>query len=203
VQHQLLTRHGVARRALAAAAAAAVCLVVAGVVAAPSSGGKERAASGNARSGDVVARDRSRLRSVQTNRGKYWKVALKDGFAAAPLWGTGSHGFSAIWLEHRDITEHVTDAHSLYIETLAELGLVGALLLAAFLGGAALAAVRVYRAGPAGRLLATGWIAAGATFLVHAALDWDWEMPAVALIFLALTAAAVAAVEEPVSAPVD
>jgi O-antigen ligase len=203
VQHWLSARAGAPRRALAAAGAAAICLAVVGVVAAPSSGGKERAATGDSRSGDVVARDRSRLRSLKSNRVKYWKVALGDGFAAAPLWGTGSRGFSTIWLEHRDITESVTDAHSLYIETLAELGLVGALLLAAFLGGAVAAAVRVYRSGPRGRLLATGWLAAGGAFLVHAALDWDWEMPAVALIFLVLVAAGLAAAEEPVSAPAD
>ena len=86
------------------------------------------------------------------------------------------------------------------METLVELGLVGVVLLAAFLGGAAVAAARVYRSGQRGRTLATGWIAAGAVFLVHAGVDWDWEMPAVTLIFLALVGAALAAAERPASA---
>jgi hypothetical protein len=77
---------------------------------------------------------------------------------------------------------------------------VGALLLAAFLGGAGVAAARVYRSGPRGRTLVTGWIAAGAVFVVHAGVDWDWEMPAVSLIFLALAGAALAAAERPAAA---
>jgi O-antigen ligase len=166
------------------------------VVAAPSSNeqGAPRRAPGAKRSGEALARDASRLRSLKTNRVKYWDVAV-HGFADSPLRGTGTRGFATLWLQKRTITEPVSDAHSLYLETLVELGLVGAVLLAAFLGGAGVAAARVYRSGRRGRTLATGWIAAGAVFLVHAGLDWDWEMPAVALIFLALTGAALAAVE--------
>jgi O-antigen ligase len=167
------------------------------MVLAPSSG--EQAAPLNERSGDVVARDASRLRSLKTNRLKYWDVAL-HGFADSPLRGTGTRGFATLWLEKRSITETATDAHSLYVETLVELGLVGVVLLAAFLGGAAVAAARVYRSGQRGRTLATGWIAAGAVFLVHAGVDWDWEMPAVTFIFLALAGASLAAAERPAAA---
>jgi O-antigen ligase len=186
------------RTAGVAAALVAVCLVGAGVLLAPSSDGRRGAPAGAPakRSGDVVARDPSRLRSIKTNRLKYWKVALR-GFADSPLRGAGTRGFATLWLERRDITETATDAHSLYIETLTELGLVGAVLLALFLGGAGAAAARVYRSGPVGRSLAAGWIAAGVVLAVHAGLDWDWEMPAVALIFLALVGAALAAADEP------
>jgi len=121
-------------------------------------------------------------------------------FADSPLRGTGTRGFATLWLEKRSITETATDAHSLYVETLLELGLVGAVLLAAFLGGAAVATARVYRSGQWGRALATGWIAAGAVFLVHAGVDWDWEMPAVTLVFLAFAGAALAAAERPAAA---
>jgi hypothetical protein len=184
-----------------AAVVVAIFVVAAAVVVAPSSGeqGAPRSTPGAKRSGDVVARDASRLRSIKTNRLKYWDVAL-HGFADSPLKGTGTRGFATLWLEKRTITETATDAHSLYVETLVELGLVGAVLLAAFLGGAAVAAARVYRSGRWGRTLATGWIAAGAVFVVHAGLDWDWEMPAVSLIFLALAAAVLAAAEPTASA---
>ncbi|MBA2505666.1 MAG: hypothetical protein H0V29_06940, partial [Thermoleophilaceae bacterium] len=142
----------------------------------------------DAEEGVPLPRDRSRLRTLKTNRTKYWGVALSEGFAKAPLHGTGAHGFGAIWLEHRDITEAAQDAHSLYIETAAELGIVGLLLLGAFLGGSGWAAVR-RRGDPA----VAGAIAAGTLFVVHAALDWDWEMPAVGLAFVALCAAILAA----------
>ena len=66
-------------------------------------------------------------------------------------------------------------------------------MLVLFLGGAAVCAVAMWRASPSGRALATGWLAAGAVLLVHAGLDWDWEMPALGLLLVILAGAAVAA----------
>jgi O-antigen ligase len=181
-----LSRRGLGVALLAVAAVAATVLAVPPL----DRGGAE---APRVRSGELP-RTPERLRTLQTNRPKYWHVAL-DGFADAPLRGTGSRGFSTLWLEHRPISESTVDAHSLEVETLAELGLVGALFLAAFLGGAAATAARLIRAGPDTRSLSLGWIAAAAVFLIHSAVDWDWEMPAVALIFLALLAAGLAASE--------
>ena len=53
--------------------------------------------------------------------------------------GTGAGGFAVEWRRQPDRNERAADAHSFYIETLAELGLVGAALLALFLGGVAAA----------------------------------------------------------------
>nr|MBA3302007.1 hypothetical protein [Thermoleophilaceae bacterium] len=145
----------------------------------------------DAREGVPLPRDAARLRTLKTNRLKYWDVALTEGFTRTPLHGAGAHGFAALWLEHRDITEAAQDAHSLYIETASELGLVGLLLLAAFFAGVGWAALRL-RGDPA----AAGAIAAASVFAVHAALDWDWEMPAIALVFIALCASLLAADEE-------
>ncbi len=78
----------------------------------------------------------------------------------------------------RTSTSYAVDAHSLPLQTLAELGLVGAVLLIAFLGGlwastrAALARSRAAVAGPAAALV---------VYLAHAPLDWDWELPALTL----------------------
>jgi hypothetical protein len=140
-------------------------------------------------SGAQLPTNRARLATLRSNRYDYWSVAL-HGFADHPLLGTGAHGFQQLWLQRRDIREYAQDAHSLYIETAAELGVIGVLLLLAFLGGV-LACLRRLLAEPRGRVLATGWAAASACWLVHAGLDWDWEMPAVATIFIALAGAAV------------
>jgi O-antigen ligase len=136
-----------------------------------------------------------RLKTLQTNRWRYWRVAI-DGFADRPLRGAGIHGFAALWLADRDIDEAAQDAHSLYIETLAELGVVGFLLLMCFLGGLGAAALELHRRGGQASALGIGWIAAGAVFLAHAFVDWDWEMPAAGLIFLLLAAALIAAADE-------
>src|SRR5262249_53189872 len=66
-----------------------------------------------------------RLFSTTTNsRRQYWRVALRD-FAHHPVLGSGAGTFVREWYRHRTIRADVTDAHSLYLETLAELGLVG------------------------------------------------------------------------------
>jgi hypothetical protein len=121
-----------------------------------------------------------RFRTLETNRWHYWEVAL-DTFAEQPLTGSGVHGFAADWFERRDIDEAVQDAHSLYIETLTELGLPGLALLLCFLAATGVALVR------AGE---PGWAAASAVWALHAAVDWDWEMPALTLVFLLLAATA-------------
>jgi hypothetical protein len=132
-----------------------------------------------------------RFNSVESNRYSYWKVAL-GVFADHPLKGDGTHSFQVDWIQERKISDPAKDAHSLYIETAAELGLLGLAALALFLGGAGVAAARARRLDPA---LAAGPIAAGSALLVHAGLDWDWEMPAVSLVGIVLMAALLAAAD--------
>jgi O-antigen ligase len=96
------------------------------------------------------------------------------------------------------VLDPTREAHSLYLGTLAELGLVGLAALLAFLGGVAAAARRLWRSDPA---LAVGPAAALAVWVAHAGLDWDWEMPAVTLVALALAAALVAWSERPAVSP--
>ena len=139
----------------------------------------------------------ARLGSVESNRYAYWKVA-GHMFARQPLRGEGSGSFGVFWLERRKIPEAALDAHSLYIETGAELGIVGLAFLGLFLGASAVAARGAYLRDP---LLTAGWLGALAVWLLHAGLDWDWEMPAVSLIAILLIGALLAHGERP--APVS
>jgi hypothetical protein len=134
-----------------------------------------------------------RLGSVDSNRYRYWEVAV-ESWTDRPLIGLGSGGFRVAWLKERDRVDQAADAHSLYIETLAELGLVGLGLLLLFLGGVVWGLVRLHRV-DAGA--AAGPAAALAAWAIHAGLDWDWEMPALTLMALLLGAAALAWSEEP------
>jgi hypothetical protein len=136
--------------------------------------------------------DPSRLGSVDSNRYRYWEVAL-DGFADNPLAGLGSGGFAVEWLKEPDRPDAARDAHSLYVETAAELGVVGLVLLLAFMAAVALATARWWRIDP---FAAAAPAAALAAWALHAGLDWDWEMPAVTLAALALAAAVIAGSEE-------
>jgi uncharacterized membrane protein YhaH (DUF805 family) len=105
----------------------------------------------------------------------------------------GSSGFAVIWLQKRHISEGVHDAHSLEIETLAELGLVGIAMLAVLLGGAMLAIRRVHGADP---VLAAGPLAALTAWALHSAIDWDWEMPALTLVAVILLGVMLAQADE-------
>jgi O-Antigen ligase len=119
---------------------------------------------------------RQRLTEFGANgRIESWRVARR-AFEREPLTGTGAGTFSLEWERRRDVDMKVVDAHSLYLEILGELGIPGLVLLAiGLLVPLAVAARRL--AGPEGHAHAA-FIAAGLVLLVHAAVDWDWEMPA-------------------------
>jgi hypothetical protein len=119
----------------------------------------------------------SRLDDLGSNRYDYWEVAL-DSWGDDPLRGGGISSFRVEWLKERDVDEPVRDAHSLYLETAAELGLVGIALLGLFIYGIVAAAREAVRRE---RELVAGAVAGISLFAVHAAIDWDWELPAVAL----------------------
>ena len=115
-----------------------------------------------------------RLVSTSTSfRSDYWDVAV-DMVRKHPLRGAGAGGFERTWLRERPALLFVRDAHNLYLETAAEVGMVGvALLLVALL--VPLAGVRRAIHAPAGAAALAGYVA----LLAHAVLDWDWELPAV------------------------
>jgi O-antigen ligase len=122
-----------------------------------------------------------RLLSVSGHgRSDYWRVAARI-VERDPLLGEGAGGFERRWMQERSAANNARDAHNLYLETLAELGPVGlALLLVAL--GAPLTGLRRARESSA---LVPAVTAAYAAFLVHAAVDWDWEVPVLVLPALA------------------
>jgi hypothetical protein len=118
----------------------------------------------------------ARLFSLSGNgRTDVWDGALQD-FRRHQLVGSGAGTFQREWLQHRSSARQVVNAHSLYLETLAELGVPGLVFLALLLGAPLVALVRARRR----RFVA---IAGGAyvAFLIHAAVDWDWQLPGVTL----------------------
>ena len=108
-----------------------------------------------------------------------------------PLLGSGAGSFYLTWREHRAVDTEVRDAHSLYVETLSELGPVGLVLVLVLI--VLPLAVAVGRRGDAvGAAAAAGF----AVFAVHAGLDWDWEMPVVTLVALGCGGIVLAAGEQ-------
>jgi O-Antigen ligase len=119
---------------------------------------------------------RDRLTTLNANgRPDLWKTSL-DSFSRQPLHGTGAGTFKLVWQQDRSYFWKVGDGHSLYFELLGELGIVGGVLLLLFLLTPVVVALR--RLTRPERAAHAGFLAAALTLLVHAGVDWDWEMPA-------------------------
>ena len=129
----------------------------------------------------------SRARRTTTSRGT-------TSSSRIPLLGTGAGTFGRYWAASGKALDlgGALDAHSLYLETLAELGPLGLSLLLAMLL-APLRGALARRRTP----YVPAAVGAYAAFLVHAGLDWDWELPAVVVAALCCAGAVAAAELEP------
>jgi hypothetical protein len=123
------------------------------------------------------------------NRTGYWRGALAQYRANAVL-GGGAGSFEPYWLQHRGTSPPARNANSLYLETLAELGPFGVVLL---LGALALplTAARSRRE-PATACALAAYVA----FLAHAAIDWDWQVTAVGVVAILIGAGILVIVED-------
>ena len=141
----------------------------------------------------------SRLASVDSRRYDYWRVGL-DAYSEQPLRGIGAGGFRVEWLRERPVREGALEIHSLPLEMLVELGLPGVLGFSLMVGGVAVAGRRALRRNP---LLAPGACAVATVWLLHASIDWDWQLPAVTLPALIAAGALIAAAGQPVRAATE
>jgi hypothetical protein len=117
-----------------------------------------------------------RLFNLSSNqRIPQWKVAWRE-YRTHPWLGSGLGSYERYWNKYRTTDFKVRNVHSLYLETLAELGPLGLGLLVVTLCLPLVAAVKARR-----RSLAAAAAGAYVAFLAHAAVDWDWQLPAVTL----------------------
>jgi hypothetical protein len=110
-----------------------------------------------------------------SGRTELWKVAL-SAWESAPVLGVGAGSYERYWEKDERWTHTARDAHSLYLETLAELGPLGLLLLLVVLGipfGVLVAARRAP--------VIPGALGAYSAYVAHAGIDWDWELTGITL----------------------
>jgi O-antigen ligase len=132
-----------------------------------------------------------RLFSLSSNgRIDLWRIAAHD-FERHPLLGSGAGSYESVYLLRRTTSGKVRDAHSLYVETLGELGVIGLLLLVAALLVPVVGAVRARR-----HPLVPAAFGAYVAYLFHAGVDWDWEMTGITLAALLCGAALLLAARE-------
>jgi O-antigen ligase len=119
-------------------------------------------------------------------RWQLWGVAVDD-FERDPLLGRGASTYEASWAQNGTLQLFVRDAHSLYLETLGELGSIGLVLLAgALVAIFAVGARRLLVALPPQRAAGAALLGVLAAYAFEAGFDWMWELTAVsAVAFLA------------------
>jgi hypothetical protein len=126
-------------------------------------------------------------------RHDFYRVAL-DAFGEKPLLGHGAGTYVFSWEKLRSIDQPVHDAHSLYLQTFAELGIVGGLLVLALVGVLLWAGFTAWRdASGSRRELHAVLLATALAFAVGAAIDWFWQIAAMGAIFFLASGALVAA----------
>nr|MBA3364400.1 O-antigen ligase family protein [Actinomycetota bacterium] len=121
-----------------------------------------------------------------TGRWQQWEAAV-ESFETRPLEGRGAGSYGAWWAMNGTLPEFVNDAHSLYLETLAELGLVGFGLVVVLFGTGIAVGLQRVRESPRGeRATAAAPAAAFVGFAAAAGIDWMWEMTVVSVVGVAL-----------------
>ncbi len=137
------------------------------------------------------AKGASRFTSGGGNRYDYWRIAWIQ-FTDNPLNGVGAGNFDRTYFLERRTREDVRQAHSIELQTLGDGGLVGALLLGAFLVSVFIGAWRRSRALRLGEPGIGLLVAASGVFVVWLAqtsVDWLHLIPG--LTGIALGAAAI------------
>lgn len=133
----------------------------------------------------AAANPTARLTTLSSARYPLWRSVLQ-AFEAHPLEGIGAGTTEFWWNEHGTTNEFVRDAHSIWLQNMAELGAPGLLLIvavaAAALGAGLAVRRRARRSVSAGA--AAAFLAAFLVYLLHASVDWMWESTAVTVLAL-------------------
>ncbi len=131
--------------------------------------------------------------NARTGRGELWRIALLD-FRRHPILGDGGGGYRYTYLRERraDAPPAVRDAHSVELENLSELGVVGLALFASWVVAAATGATRARWRGRTAAWVSAFALTASTYWLLHSSLDWFWPYPAVTAPVFALLGSACA-----------
>jgi hypothetical protein len=130
------------------------------------------------------------LSTSGNGRYQYWQSAA-DAFKDQPLGGIGAGAFEFWWARNATLPGFVVNAHSLYFETIAEVGAIGLALLLGLFGTILVVGIsRLRRTVGDQRALQAAALAGCVAFCVSAGVDWVWQIAVLPVCFLLLGAAA-------------
>jgi hypothetical protein len=129
------------------------------------------------------------LMNSGNGRWQLWSAA-GDQWQQHKIVGNGAGSFAEWWARHGSIGASVKDAHSLYLQTLGELGLVGFLILASIFVIGAFAIGRRSLVARDKRVTMAALAAVFGAYTVEVAFDWMWELTVVSVVAWAVLALA-------------
>ncbi|HET9286512.1 MAG TPA: O-antigen ligase family protein [Gaiella sp.] len=117
-----------------------------------------------------------------SGRWQFWSAAL-DQWNANWLVGDGAGSYASWWSQHASFSYFVRDAHSLYLEALGELGVLGLVLIAAVVVvGVATGGRRSWRVPGEAGLTTASVTAVFTAYGVALGFEWMWELTAVSVV---------------------
>lgn len=126
-------------------------------------------------------------------RHDFYRVAI-DTLEDKPALGSGAGTYQFEWAQRRSTDQAVHNAHSLYLESFAELGLIGGLLVLAMVATLLWTGFAAWRAAPDPQRDRYGALfAVTLAFAVGAGLDWFWELAGLGAVFFLASGVLVAA----------
>lgn len=126
-------------------------------------------------------------------RHDFYRVAL-DAFDEEPIAGNGAGTYQFSWVKLRSIATPVHNAHSLYLEAFAELGLIGGLLVLGMVGFLLWTGFSAWRhSSGIARERNAALLAVALALAVGMAIDWFWEIAALGAVFFLAGGALLAA----------
>ena len=127
-------------------------------------------------------------------RHDFYRVAV-DAFGEEPVLGHGAGTYEFSWERLRSIDMPVHNAHSLYLDAFAELGLIGGCLVLALFGVLLWTGFAAWRAASGGERERNAVLfAVMLAFAIGTGLDWFWEIAGFGAVFF-LAAGVVVSVE--------
>jgi cytochrome c-type biogenesis protein CcmH/NrfG len=124
-----------------------------------------------------------------TGRYQLWQSSL-DAYSSKPFTGIGPGTYEFWWSREGTLPGYfVRDAHNLYLETLAEIGVPGLALILGTIGIVFVVGLGKWRqADGYERALLAAALAAASAFVTASAIDWVWELTVVPVAFLLVSA---------------
>ena len=147
---------------------------------------------------DAAAPGETRFGSTGGQRYDLWRIAWRE-FEANPLAGGGEGSYSVAYYQQRVTDRNLSTPHSLPLRVLAELGIVGLLLLLASLVVAPLLAVSSrWRDLPENaRRWSSAMFGAAAVLISQTTVDWLWLIAGLSALALAALAIGVRIITAP------